>query len=116
MNGADGKNREVTSPEEATRAIAEYPSVALYFTGPDCGVCQGLLPKLESVFAEEFSNTPLITIDAARYPAAAAQLQIFAVPALLIFVDGKESIRRSRNMSPGEIVAAFARPYRLRFG
>ena len=116
MKMADQPFEQVTSTEDVERIIAGHPSVALYFTGPDCGVCRTLLPKLESVFAEEFPNTPLIIVDAARYPAAAAQLQIFTVPTLLIFLDGKESIRRSRNMSPGELVAAFARPYRLRFG
>ncbi len=103
------------SAEDIERAVAARPAVALYFTGPDCGVCRVLLPKLRAVFGRELPNIPLISVDAARYPAAAARLHVFAVPALLVFIDGKEVIRRSRNMSPQEVVAALARPYGLRF-
>jgi len=103
------------SADDIERAIASRPAVALYFTGPDCGVCRVLLPKLRAAFDGAFPNIPLISVDAARYPAAVAQLHVFAVPALLVFIDGKEVIRRSRNMSPREVVAALARPYGLRF-
>lgn len=108
-------SEKVETSEDIERIAERYPIVAFYFSGPDCGVCRALQPKLEALLAEDFPKIPLIIVDASRYPAVAAKLQIFTVPALLIFMDGKESIRRSRNFSPKEVAAALARPYRLLF-
>jgi len=109
----DWGGEQVTSSEQVESLVAEHPIVAFYFSGPDCGVCRDLLPKLEVALAADYPKIPLIGVDASLYPAVAAQLQIFTVPTLLIFVDGKESIRRSRNFSPNEVVTALARPYAL---
>ena len=112
---ADQGGLQVTSLEEIERLTAKHPIVGFYFSAPDCGVCHNLLPRLEAALAADFPRTPLIRIDISLYPAAAAQLGIFMVPTLLIFIDGKEGLRWSRNFSPSEVVTALARPYALLF-
>ena len=93
--------------------IASRPAVAVYFTGPDCSVCTVLRPKLRDALKEAFDAMDFIEVDIAASPEVSSNHGVFAVPTLLVFLDGKEFVRRTRNMQPDEIVVALRRPYGL---
>ena len=38
---------------------------------------------------------------------------VLAIPTVLIFLDGKEFLRRSRHMSVGEVISEIKRPYEI---
>lgn len=101
---------------ELQRRIAEEPALMVWVSGPDCGVCHALRPKIESLLDAEFPRIAKLHIDAAAAPEIAAQLRIFSIPAALFFFDGREAVRFVRNFGPAQVRDALDRPYGLFFG
>ncbi len=95
--------------------IAEKPAVALYFSAPTCNVCHALKPKLFAALQENFKELEIVSIDVSEDQAIAAHYSVFAIPTLLVFLDGREFLRKSRHMSVDEVVAEIARPYEIMF-
>lgn len=96
--------------------IKSKEAVLIYFSGQDCGVCEVLKPKIKELFSVKFPKVMQYNIDAADYPDIAASFSVFSVPTCLVFLDGKESVRKSRNISLGQFEQEFTRPYSLFFG
>lgn len=74
-----------------------------YFTGPDCGVCKALKPKLKAFLQEEYPDLQLNEVDVTVERETAAQNTVFALPVLLIKVEGREYERFVRAFSIGEV-------------
>ncbi len=74
----------------------------LYLSRPDCGVCQALIPKIEDMILE-FSDLEGRYIDLDQLPEAAGKFSIFTIPGILIFIQGKETIRKARYVSVEEL-------------
>lgn len=108
-------SEELTGQEQLNTYIAEHPAAILYFSGDNCNVCQVLLPKVEALLEEEFPRVGLGKINCGKQPELAAQHSVFAVPTLVLYFDGNESQRFSRNISLGQLRDALARPYQLLF-
>ncbi len=107
---------ELTERAAVDALVRDYPICILYFTTPDCGVCTVLRPKLERMLAARFPAIGLGVVDCAAAPALAAQLQVFAVPTLVVFIDGREGLRKSRVFALEALADALARPYGLLTG
>jgi thioredoxin-like negative regulator of GroEL len=105
----------ITDAEELNRQIAERPALAVWFSGPDCGVCSSLKPKLEQLFADRFPSFILSEINCAALPECAAAYLVFSVPTLIIFLQGRESLRTGRNISLSELSTRLERSYALLF-
>ena len=101
--------------ESIENIIKEKPAVALYFSAPSCNVCHALKPKLFAALQENFKELEIISIDVSEDQAIAAHFSVFAIPTLLVFLDGREFLRKSRHMSIDEVVAEIARPYEIMF-
>ena len=95
--------------------MAERPAVLAYFSTTECNVCKVLKPKVMELVLSEFSQISLVYVETNLQPEVAAQNRIFAVPTLLVFFDGKEYIRKSRNFGLDELRKELLRPYRLMF-
>lgn len=104
----------ISTLDEAERAIAENAATALYFSKPGCGVCSALRPKIESL-VRTLPRVHALSIDVEAMPRAAGRFSIFTLPAFLMFVDGKETIREARYMSIDQLAERLQRLYRLRF-
>jgi len=89
------------------------PAAAVYFVAPECGVCGVLRPRIEELFAAAFPRLPLAVVNAGTTPDGAAQAGVFNFPALLVFFEGREFLRKARSFSIGEVQAALGRPYAL---
>jgi hypothetical protein len=57
-----------------------------------------------------------VYIDTVKTPEAAGQFRIFSVPTVLCFFEGRESIRKSRNIGIDELRAEISRPYEILMG
>ncbi len=86
-------------------------AVMLYFSAPTCNVCHALKPKLLEAIDSNFENFEIISVDISETPEIASQFSVFAIPTLLIFLDGKEFLRKSRHMSVDEVIKEIKRPY-----
>ncbi len=93
--------------------IATTKALLLYCSHDKCNVCKVLRPKVENLIASKFPKIQIEYIDIAKTPRRSAFLQVFAAPTLLIFFEGKEFYRKSRNISIFELEQLLTRPYNL---
>jgi thioredoxin-like negative regulator of GroEL len=105
---------DVKSLAELKQTISENPFVLAYFSRPDCGVCTALKPKVqEMVDALDGALSRYVNLD--LMPEAAGEYSIFTIPGILLFVDGKETIREARYVSADDLQRQMERIHALRF-
>jgi thioredoxin-like negative regulator of GroEL len=86
-----------------------------YFSHQRCNVCTVLKPKVQQLLSDKFPQMQLEYIDIEKLPELAASHQVFTVPTILIFFEGKEYYRFSRNVSLIQLIEAIERPYQMLF-
>ncbi|MEJ1298525.1 MAG: thioredoxin family protein [Candidatus Sedimenticola sp. (ex Thyasira tokunagai)] len=106
---------KISSLESLQQQIRESPALLVWFTAPGCNVCRDLKPRVADMIANSFPRTTMKEVNCEEAREVAAQHQIFTVPSLLIFLDGAEFIRKSRNFSVPQLAAELQRPYDLLF-
>lgn len=99
--------------EEIHKSIKENPAVMLYFSAPTCNVCHALKPKLIEAIESNFKTFEIVSIDTSVEQETAAHFGVFAIPTVLVFLDGREFLRKSRHMSVDEVVREIERPYTM---
>lgn len=95
--------------------ITDNSAVLLYFYNDNCAPCKILRPKVQELIHDNFPNIEFRLINAELFPATSAQFGVFASPALLVFFDGKEYIRESKNISISELHDKIDRIYKMIF-
>lgn len=96
--------------------LKEHETALLcYFSTEACNVCKILKPKVGELIESEFPKIKLAYIKSDKLPEVAAQNQVFAAPTILVFFDGREYIRKSRNIGIGELHKEIERPYSMIF-
>ena len=106
---------ESLSPEEFQQRLAASPALLAYFSAPGCNVCVSLQPKIWELLEAEFPRMDKVYVDTSSSRELAAQQQVFAVPTLIGYFDGREFIRKGRSMGLGELRGELVRPYGLLF-
>ena len=103
------------SNEKISTFIEANDAVLLYFSTNSCSVGEALEPKVQSLITSTFPKIKFISIDLNNNAEIAAKFSAFVQPTILIFFEGKETIRRSRNVSIFELEDTIKRPYQLIF-
>jgi thiol-disulfide isomerase/thioredoxin len=93
--------------------LKEELAVLTYFSTETCNVCKVLKPKIAELVQNYFPEIKLFYINSEKLPELAAQNQIFAAPTILVFFEGREFIRKSRNFGIDELRQEMERPYNL---
>jgi len=99
--------------ESIEKTIKENLAVMLYFSAPTCSVCHALKPKLLEAIDRNFKEFTIVTVDISVEQEIAAHFSVFAIPTVLVFLDGKEFLRKSRHMSVDEVIREIRRPYEI---
>ena len=99
--------------DDLNEQIKLNEAVMIYFSGQNCGVCKVLKPKIKELLDNNFPKIKQIYIDANKFQQTAISLNIFAVPTVVIYLDQKEFIRKSRNFSISALQQELQRPYDL---
>ena len=99
--------------EEVQNIIREEVGVLLYFSGERCNVCHALRPKFKELFDSEFPLITQIYLDAHENPEISAHFQVFSVPTMLVFLDGREFVREGRAVSMHKLTEQLMRPYKM---
>lgn len=86
---------QLTALSEVERFINDHQLSFIYISRKNCGVCEALLPRLKQMLTQ-FPRIQFSYVDADEVVEIAGRFLIFAVPTLLLFVDGKELVRESR--------------------
>jgi thioredoxin-like negative regulator of GroEL len=97
--------------EELQNAIRREVGVLLYFSGENCNVCHALRPKFKEVFNKEFPKLKQIYLDAHEHAEISAHYQVFSVPTMMVFLDGREFAREGRSVSLHQLTHQLERPY-----
>ena len=79
----------VGSLAELQALLAAQPAVLVYFSTPDCRVCQALRPKVAELLARDFPRLSGVYVDCTALPDAAGQYQVFSVPTMIGFFEGR---------------------------
>ncbi len=95
--------------------INQNPAALIYFSTPQCNVCKVLKPKIIDFIHSNFPKVSLAYVDCETLKDVSAQNRIFAVPTIIVYLDGKEFIRKSRNVNIIEFQSELERPYNLYF-
>jgi thioredoxin-like negative regulator of GroEL len=99
--------------EELQIIIQDEIGVLLYFSGENCNVCHALRPKFKELFDAEFPKIRQIYLDAHENPEISAHFQVFSVPTMIGFLDGREFIREGRAGSLHKMTEQLKRPYMI---
>jgi len=108
---------EIKSFEEFVKLKEDEPALLAYFSIEACNVCKVLKPKVAELIQTEFPKIKLAYIKSDKNPEVAAQHQVFvfAAPTILVYFEGREYIRKSRNIGIGELQREIERPYSMIF-
>jgi thioredoxin 1 len=95
--------------------ITNKPAVFLYFFNDNCAPCKILRPKVQEMVATHFDKLEFHLVNAEKFAETAAHFGIFSSPTLLVFFEGKEYIRESKNISINELHDKINRYYKMIF-
>lgn len=107
--------QEITSKEEFDQLLNSETAIVAYFSHDDCNVCKVLKPKLREALDEQYPKVKQVYINIKNTPELAGQHSIFTVPVVLLFLEGQENLRKSRNFGIGEVMEYIERPYSILF-
>jgi thioredoxin-like negative regulator of GroEL len=88
----------VNSIEEFERIINLNKYVLAYLSNDACNICKVLKPKVEEI-VHTMHEVILCYVDTVNFPEISGQLIVFTVPTIILFVEGRENFRFSRNIS-----------------
>ena len=101
--------------QEIQELITREKGLLLYFSSDSCSVCKVLKPKVEELLQEQFPKILSRYVDIEKSPVISGQFRIFTIPTILIFFEGKEQLRYSRNISMHQLEESISRPYGMIF-
>ena len=106
---------KIQSIEEFSKVLDENEAVLAYFSTEACSVCKMLKPKVSQMVTECFPQMKAVNIDLDKLPELVAQICIFTAPTVVVFFDGRETIRKSRAFGLDELKSEIQRTYSLLF-
>lgn len=100
--------QQAQSIEEVKEFIQSNELAFVYISRVDCSVCHAVRPQVEHIL-EDYPRIHSIQADADVIPEVAGEFNVFTVPALLLFADGKEYIREARFVNMEDLEHQFKR-------
>lgn len=104
-----------TSFENFLEITKSNRAVCFYLSTPECTVCKVLKPKIIDMLENDFSEIIFCYVDLSIAKELSGQISIFSVPTILIYFEGKETIRASRNVHLDELREQIDRYYKIFF-
>ncbi len=104
----------INDVEKINEIIENENFVLGYFTTKTCNVCKELLPKVERML-EKFPEITGIKGEADVEKRIAGEFSVFAVPTIILFIEGKETFRYARNVGIEELTEKIERYYKMFF-
>jgi thioredoxin-like negative regulator of GroEL len=106
---------DIVSTNQFEKFIQENEASLVYFSTPQCNVCKILKPKVKEFVNTNFPKIKMGYVNSEQLPDIAAQNRIFTVPTIMVFIGGKEFLRKSRNINFSDFFEELDRPYTLYF-
>lgn len=106
--------RKLMNENEIIDLINNNKMSVVYFTGMDCGACEAIKFKIESIL-KELPQIKSGEINGEENLELAAKYGVFSLPIFLLFIEGKESLRVGRNVDLLELERSIRRYYEIIF-
>lgn len=102
----------VDSKDTIENLVNEKDMVLVYFGTNTCGVCVDMKPKVKKLL-EKYPKIKGVQVDVDSSIKLSTSYNIFTIPAILLYIDGKEVIREARHISVEDLDNKIARYYEL---
>lgn len=106
---------QINDINEFGALLEKEAAVLSYFSTVECNVCKVLKPRVHDLLEKEFPKVKMVYVEINQSPELAASYTVFTVPTLVVFFEGQEYIRKSRNFGLEEFRNELRRPYGLMF-
>lgn len=107
--------KTINSENQLENILSKNDAVLLYFKTNSCNVGEAVEPKINELFSTQFPRIECYSVDMNMNPTITAKYSAFVEPTIIVFFDGKETVKRSRTFSITEIEKIVRRPYSLIF-
>lgn len=105
----------IYSEDQLKTIIKNNTAVTAYFSTKECNVCKILKPKLLNLIASDFPKLKFVYVNVNNHKEIAAQNSVFTVPTILLYAEGRETLRFSRNINLAEFSDTVGRLYSMLF-
>lgn len=103
----------IQSFDELQTALKNNVAAVVYFSSPTCNVCQVLRPKVMQSLEENFPKIKRLHVDISITPEIGSEYRVLAAPTVMVFLEGKEFIRKYRTISVDQLMHEIERPYNM---
>lgn len=86
----------------------------VYFSGSTCGACDAIKEKVLQII-NDYKKIKFLEVNAIENQEIAASYNIFSLPILLLFVNGKETLRLGRYFDILDLKKSIDRYYNMIF-
>ena len=93
--------------------LRTHEAVLVFFSDESCNVGDALSPKLQKLLEEHFDKMDFLEINVQMIPEARGHFNIFVIPSVLVYFDGKETIRQARHVNVSSLARDIDRVYAL---
>lgn len=107
--------KTLDSREAIEEAVKADEMVLVYFGSVNCGVCVDLKPKVKALL-EMYPKIKSIYVDMEKSHKIGVYYNFFTMPGLLLFIQGKETLREARHISIDDLDMKISRYYDMIFG
>ena len=104
-----------TSFDNFIESTKSNKAVCFYLSTPECNVCKVLKPKIIDMLENDLPGIIFCYVDLSIAKEISGQLSVFSVPTILVYFEGKETIRTSRNVHVEELSEHIDRYYKMIF-
>jgi len=104
---------KINSKEEFYKLVSDNRLILAYFSNDNCNVCKVLKPKIIELLNENFPLILFYYCNIDNNPEFSAQNSVFAIPTIIVFLDGKEIYRFGRFLDINELKIKLDRVYNL---
>ncbi len=95
--------------------VANSRAIVLYFKNDACAPCLALRPKVQELIETDFPKMEFEMVDTTKEPLLSSAYHVFSNPTILVFFEGKEYIRKSKNIGIGVLGQEIERLYKMVF-
>lgn len=104
--------KELINKNEMDEIIKHETFALFYLSKTQCGVCKALKPKIKMT-ADKYPLLKQYYINLDNDETIIGQYSLFTIPVVLVFIEGKETIREARYMSIDDIDSKLKRIFDL---
>ena len=106
--------KKIKKNDNIDSLIEENIITIIYFTGIKCGACEVIKKRVEDILGS-YPNINCYEINGEENVEIAARYGVFSLPILLLFIEGKETLRIGRNIDFLEFEKSIERYNKLLF-